>query len=111
MSTKNNPGKYDPYPALEPDKQYFCLTADDALFEFMVHTWAMARRVQIRLGIRKDTMEERDQIAEAFRTATEGRIQYEAKALRELHKRYTFDQDGNAASLDGIEIERGKPGS
>ncbi len=111
MSTKNKPSKYDPLPKLDGDTEYFALTSNDPEFECMVMLWSMLRRQRVRMGLRPNTPEEREQIAEALLCATNGRIQYEAKMSRELSARMTFNPEGYAASIDGIAIELGKTGS
>lgn len=44
MGTKNNPGKFDCYAALDPDEPHFVLKATDPLAPYMVRLWAAFRR-------------------------------------------------------------------
>jgi hypothetical protein len=70
MGTKNNPGKYDCYAAAEPDEPLFVLRATDPLAPNTIRGWAMNRCHQIASGVRPNTPEQWEKIAEAFSCAT-----------------------------------------
>ena len=86
MATKNNPGAYDCYAAVEPDEPYFLVRANDPLAPGMVRGWAIQRVHQIMQGIKPNTPEQWDKVSEALRCASEMEV-WRADKYAQPHER------------------------
>ena len=96
---------------LLPNEPYFLLKGRDPLGEMFNMSWCLFRRYQIQMGLIPDTPEERAQIAEGFRNATEMQIFARDYAIKREHAITEFDDDGHAVARAGVKIPRGKKGS
>jgi len=108
--TKEVP-RYADLSDLLPGEPYFLLKGRDPLGEMFNMSWCLFRRYQIQMGLVPDTAEERAQIANAFRNASEMQIFARDYAVQREHALTKFDNDGNAISRGGVNIPRGKKGS
>lgn len=104
------PPRYADLSDLLPGEPYFLLKGRDPVGEMFNMQWCMFRRYQIAMGLVPDTAEERKQIADGFKNATEMQIFAREYAVKREHALMKFDQDGNAIARDGVKIERGKKG-
>jgi hypothetical protein len=68
MATKNNPGPYDCYAALDPDEPYFVLVAHDPMAPSLVRSWAQTRQQQVEMGLKP--VEDLAKVTEARACAT-----------------------------------------
>jgi hypothetical protein len=96
---------------LLPGEPYFLLKGRDPLGEMFNMSWCLFRRYQIQMGLIPDTAEERAQIAEGFKNATEMQIFARDYAVKREHALTKFDDNGNAIERAGKAIPRGKKGS
>lgn len=55
MGTKNSPGAYDCYSALEPDEPYFVLMARDPMASSLVRMWAVIRQEAIEKNLKPNS--------------------------------------------------------
>ncbi len=105
------PPRYADIFDLLPGEPYFLLKGRDPLGELFNMSWCLFRRYQIQMGLVPDTAEERAQIADGFKNATEMQIFSRDYAVKREHALTKFDDGGNAISRDGVHIPRGKKGS
>lgn len=70
MGTKENPGRYDCYAALQPDEPNFVMMARDKHFARVVAFWAMLRLQEIAED--RDPMADVDKVQEALECARQG---------------------------------------
>jgi hypothetical protein len=108
---KNEPYKFDCLAKLEPNEPYFVVLGRDIDAAMTVHMWATLRRRQIMLGLRDDTPEEAEQITEALKCAKELEDYADARRVRKIRERMTFDDKGYPMTIDGYPIEKPKKGS
>ncbi len=70
MGTKQTPGRYDCYAALQHDEPHFVMMARDEHFARVVAFWALLRMQSIAAGT--DPLADVDKVMEALQVAREG---------------------------------------
>jgi len=103
--------RYSDLSDLLPGEPYFLLKGRDPLGEMFNMSWCLFRRYQIQMGLIPDTEDERAQIADGFRNATEMQIFARDYAIKREHALTKFGDDGHAVERAGIPIPRGRKGS